>query len=75
MGHFEKYLIGKRRSKDWYKYLFDVAKTKVTGGNIKSAYRKYEIYCKMSNEPAFPLERLLVMFEKIANYWKEITEF
>jgi hypothetical protein len=66
---------GVKRSDDWYKYLFDVMKTAYTGGNSKSAYRKYELYCEIMHEPAFPYNRLMQIYNQVMNFVNEIRNF
>lgn len=71
----EKIIGGKKRTENWYSYLFDVVKARYLGGSVKKAYRKYELYCELTNEPKFPYERLMDIYDQIYAIYKEIREF
>lgn len=71
----EKFIEGGKRTKDWYKYLFEVYKEKILGGNPKKAYRKYQLYCEMTKEDVFPYDRLMEIYDQVMSMCKEIREF
>ena len=71
----EKFLAGGKRTKDWYKYLFEVVKAKYLGGNPRQAYRKYELYCELMHEELFPYGRLMEMYDTVMGIYKEIRDF